>query len=834
MNGRLSEPVVQLLGLRRCWPIDPAGSLPRRFLEPDARAFFKALPKERGCAPASVRKGLKNIFRAFVDSNTRARIAPAVPTDRRDSELAMAVCDHAEARARVNQLEISTEETIPHHSRSMVRRSVGPVDVSLPELLWLPYRQEPNLRTVCEWVKSISVGRVDLGPGYFLTADALRQASRNDAANRGNLDPVDVARAVVILAGLLPAEERIALFEAAIDAGIGRIAEEFEDRNGTTNRHYEFATVPPRAEDGTAPPTAHEPDGLVEEGRETPEDHVGQGPRLGLAAAGASATIESEFRRSEECLACECRLRRAEEACRNSKDDARAHLDGKSALDLLTLEETDFQDRIVRLESAFRARHALTQALVECRGRAEDEFLAALETLGLEPSAATWRGTAVDPDEVSGCIALLREADELRVLARAFDPTIPEMSEWRARAVEMPRREALLAFARRLPEVRENGLVRVEAENRFLEAGRNYLSTCGENGSDASAWLARLGADEIAALARTVDPVEWPVVASLLLRHGLDVAGDAFLDTSSEFLLKHGTYISRRRDLLHFLDPASTRLNKHPSARRLLIAERLRDALETGPIAVLADRTSGLSDRDLVGRTVAEIVDLLAEHQEVATSGADVRRLLADDDAARLQAASHAFLAFATTPSTMSGIFWRLCEAARERLFLPSIRDGQPDAGRVRALAQRLEPPADDTVEDMASSVSRETGRVSRVEARHRHSLERYLAEGYAAAREFLSAMPTTRPAREDDLRAQLRKRAALLAHSPADELGSQAWLESELSDILRSPPTGTASGMVASRLYARWNSAAPFGASLVASRHELGARASRSPRIPP
>jgi hypothetical protein len=322
----------------------------------------------------------------------------------------------------------------------------------------------------------------------------------------------------------------------------------------------------------------------------------------------------------------------------------------------------------------------LTQALVECRARAEDEFLAALETLGLEASAPYWRRTA-DSDKVSGCIALLREADELRMLARDFDPAIPEMSAWRARAAGMPRREDLLAFARTLAEVRENSLARIEAENRFLEATRDYLSTCGENGSDASAWLARLGADEIAALARTVDPVEWPVVASLLLRHGLDVAGDAFSDTSSEFVLKHGTHISRRRDLLHFLDPASTRLNKHPSARRLLVAERLRDALESGPIAVLADRTSGLSDRDLVGRTVAEIVDLLAEHQEVVTSCADLRRLLADDDAARLQAASHAFLAFATTPSTMTGIFWRLREAARERLFLPSIRDGQPDAG---------------------------------------------------------------------------------------------------------------------------------------------------------
>jgi hypothetical protein len=87
---------------------------------------------------------------------------------------------------------------------------------------------------------------------------------------------------------------------------------------------------------------------------------------------------------------------------------------------------------------------------------------------------------------------------------------------------------------------------------------------------------------------------------------------------------------------------------------------------------------------------------------------------------------------------------------------------------------------------------------VSRVEARHRHSLERYLAEGYAVVREFLSAVPAARSAREDDLRSRLRKRVALLAHSPADELASQAWLEAELSDMLRSPLAGTAT--IASR----------------------------------
>jgi hypothetical protein len=143
----------------------------------------------------------------------------------------------------------------------------------------------------------------------------------------------------------------------------------------------------------------------------------------------------------------------------------------------------------------------------------------------------------------------------------------------------------------------------------------------------------------------------------------------------------------------------------------------------------------------------------------------------------------------------MTGLFRRLREAARERLFLPVIQDGQPDSEPVRALAQRLERSVDDTIEEIVNLVSRETVRMTRVEARHRHALERYLVDGYAVAREFLSALPTTRFARENELRAELRKRVASLARSPADELGSQPWLESELSDMLRSPAPGTLMG---------------------------------------
>jgi hypothetical protein len=578
--------------------------------------------------------------------------------ERRDTELAMGVCDHPRARDRVSKLEIVSEETISNRGR------LRSIDMTLSQLLWLPYTQEPDLLAVCKWVEAISVKRADLSEGYFLTADALRFAHRKGEIGGVNLDTADVARAVVIFAALLPPEERLALFEAAISVGIAPIAVEFEDQSGTTSLFPGglSGSVPDVGGDAR-PVTANEPETVAEKKQDTPEDRARLGPRLHRSIAAVSAVIEGDFQRSEESLASEYQLRRAEEDCRSAHDDARAHLDRKSALDLLALEETDFRDHIERLQGAFRAHQSLTQALVECRDRAQDEFLAALKILGLEAFASRWQRTAADTDEVSGRIALLQEADELRVLARAFDPAIPEMSAWRTRAVEMPRREDLLAFARWLPEVRENALARVAAEKSFLEAARKHLAPCEENDSDASAWLARLGADEIAALVMTVDPVEWSVVAALLLRHGLDMANDAFSDTASEFLLKHATDKSRRRDLLHFLDPASAKLNKHPSARRLVVAERLRDALETGPIAVLADRASGLSDRDLVGRTVAEIVDLLAEHPEVVTSGADLRRLLADDDAARLQTASDAFLAFAATPSTMTGFFWRLREA---------------------------------------------------------------------------------------------------------------------------------------------------------------------------
>ena len=109
----------------RCWPIEPAGPLPRPIFEPEfvANAFFQALPKFLGCPSASVRKGLRRLFRDYVD--TRAVRASAVlPLDRQDAELAMAACDHPKARARVNELEIVTESVIPHRGRSKVRRSV--------------------------------------------------------------------------------------------------------------------------------------------------------------------------------------------------------------------------------------------------------------------------------------------------------------------------------------------------------------------------------------------------------------------------------------------------------------------------------------------------------------------------------------------------------------------------------------------------------------------------------------------------------------------------------------------------------------------------------------
>ena len=213
-------------------------------MEPEfvAKAFFRALPKHFGCQPRSVRKGLKDLFRDYVDVRA-SRLTAAVPTEHRDAELAMGVCDHPKARARLNKLEIATEETIS-------TRRLRSIDFSLPQVLWLPYTHEPDLRAVCEWVKSISVERADLGGGYFLTADSLRCARRDQEADGANLDSADIARAVVIFAGLLPAGERPALFEAAINAGIGPIAEQFDDQSGTTSRFPDGLTaVPPRPED---------------------------------------------------------------------------------------------------------------------------------------------------------------------------------------------------------------------------------------------------------------------------------------------------------------------------------------------------------------------------------------------------------------------------------------------------------------------------------------------------------------------------------------------------------------------------------------------------------
>jgi hypothetical protein len=108
-----------------------------------------------------------------------------------------------------------------------------------------------------------------------------------------------------------------------------------------------------------------------------------------------------------------------------------------------------------------------------------------------------------------------------------------------------------------------------------------------------------------------------------------------------------------------------------------MAVERLRDIMHFGPLALITNPSSGLSDTELVGRTTAEIGELISSHLELLSGGADLRPLLASQRGPK--EAMISIVEFASTPSTMTGNYRRLRELARETLFLPIVRADQID-----------------------------------------------------------------------------------------------------------------------------------------------------------
>src|SRR5690349_4967443 len=98
---------------------------------------------------------------------------------------------------------------------------------------------------------------------------------------------------------------------------------------------------------------------------------------------------------------------------------------------------------------------------------------------------------------------------------------------------------------------------------------------------------------------------------------------------------------------------------------------------------------------------------------------------------------------FISTPSAMRGVFRRLRESARETLFQPLLKGGQVDPIAARRLGASLRASSEGVADEILSLVEAKVGPHTRVEPRHRQSLERFLAEGRELVETFLSTLPS-------------------------------------------------------------------------------------------
>jgi hypothetical protein len=728
--------------------------MPKTLLGPEylEKVFFRIGPVAWKCSATAVRKALKGLLKRAARKTNRAMPLDSDVSER-DRALATAVCDDPRMRERIRDLKISVQEGVSRFGRLETRHRVLRINKALPDLLWLGYVEDPACEQFVEWTKDIGVSEPDLGDGdYHLTANVVETALSSDNSPPFSVDSVEFARALILFAGLLRPNEDFQLLKTA-------------SRLGCTPLRRLLEIGP-----DTAPTPNWEDAGAIgsKGGARDARAPVPVRPRLEYPEpAGLNCNWNIEVSANIEQMAVSLL---AAEGRRHEADRlaSEAFIPGIDAV--LGASDADYQRALGLLDAARRERLAAVDARGECAKKADELSRRAYAILGFTAPETYRARENADPPALADD---LRAADELLQLASHFDPSVPELAEWLTGIVDHPTRPDFerVAALRRLADAKR------EATHRFSEASTAFLSNS-RSSAEVTDWLSDLDPEELGCLVSGITQKPWLVPAAILVRFGLDIGGDAFAPHLRSALTAAADSSSRRA-LLRFCDPASSALDREPEARRVMAVERLRDIMHFGPLWLITNPSSGLSDTELVGRTTAEVGELIAGHLELLSGGADLRPFLASKRGPK--EAMTSFVEFASTPNAMTGNYRRLRERARETLFLPLVRADQIDHKAASELARRLQ--SEDVSEQIIEDVRSEIGRGDKIEARHRTQLDRYLRDGLQLLEDVLTKISSDRGQREKEFRRKLAVLAGRLRKG--GEIGSLSWFEGEVAEML-------------------------------------------------
>jgi hypothetical protein len=715
------------------WPLEN-GALPASlFCDEHLRAvLFDYLPVVFHCAASTVRQGLK----AHLKRTAPGYRSAGSDQGARDRSMAALFGNLAAARDRTSEIVLIIEQKFSQHGRSRTKGSELAPARSFSELLWRGYRKAGEMAELHAWLDRSAEKMPCYGAGSYHDSETLKKALGAGDCPVAH-DDLWLSRSIVLFAALLPEENRLELMRTAVTLGCEPIAETYFAGSAPASKRSESKPqLPPDFQD---------------------IEHLKR-PKLSM--------IERVQPRWEASDAVRCQaetLLRAEQEMRESRNLAELMLRVDAATILDGPDDTWLS--LVEAVSHARARAGHFQAL---RSQCEANNAVLVSDLRKRLGGSLAPEIAVADDTVGALAMAMTDIDAARVSLDATSPSPEVLNNWRASIVGLATPKALWD----LVHAAEQDLANQHARSRFCDDVDDYCRRAAT--SEITAFLASLDSPALLAILMRLSTAPWAVAGAILLRVTLDKVDVA--PRGALFPLLSGSG-AERRALLRFVDPTSSLFDGDCDLRRLIAVERLRDAFTFGPLAQVSDPASGLSDVNLVGRSVAELIEIVVSNLDILSSGADLIRTLGpprqDEAGARL-------LDFIQAPVTLSGNFRRLREMARERLLLPLLVHERPNAMRAQILARAIA--SDESLNSMIAAFEAERPD-ERLEARHRDQLARYLLQTADLLRDFLRETGDEPDARRRSFTTAVRAIRDKLRTT--GELGSIEWLEAEVAIML-------------------------------------------------
>lgn len=695
--------------------------------------MFEYLPQLNNCDAATIRQGLKVHLKRTCQFDIRLG---GEDQTSRDRLMAGSFGNIPAARERASEIKFIATESFTRHGRNETRARPLQRVASFAELLWRGYEKAPEMAELWGWIVDSSIRSEALGAGLFLTAESIGKAYFEGKCPV-ETDSIWLARSVVLFAALLPMRQRGELLEKASELGASPITEAYFQQLGAG---LEEANSSARKCDIGIEPYIRRPT-------------LASSPHLPWLDWSASPDVTQE---AGALLAAEREMQHFRHAAEASLRIApSAVIDGPPEA---------WQAIVVAVNGARIAVARFGQLRESCI----DQHRALLDRLASRfglPVGVVKLGPDMSADAIG---TALTELDVIWTALNELDPTPTIVARWRAGLLESPSPEAF----RDLLQTAEYHAAEIRAREAFMEETVAYCSKTPL--SEVTAFLTALKFRELSVLLTDLIEPPWVLAGAILLRRMLDI-GDAGLPEVIMPILS--AQLPKRRALLRFASPTLSPFDSDLVFRRLIAVERMRDALDFGPIAQISDPTSGLSAIEIVGPTVHELVDLIISNLDIIENGSDLVHALSAPP--QQKEATKRLVDFVRAPATLGRNYRKLREKAREVLLIPLLANEGVDVDQAKMLTNSIA--LGQSLEDVIAQFESEHPD-DRLESRHRDQLDRYLHRARLLLDDFLASKvePDTRRQNLTTTLQRIAKKLRLVG-----EFGTIEWLEAELAAMI-------------------------------------------------